>query len=84
MTWDSQEYKALPGFGFSTIIDPETGEERTLFFRKALCQKFESAFQKRREKLKALFMRYEAPPCFVEDGFEAETVSEYFRQFSAL
>jgi uncharacterized protein (DUF58 family) len=82
--WDSQEYKALPGFGFSDIVDPETGEQRTLFFRKELRQKFEEAFLERREELKALFMRYEMPPCIVEDHFEAEAISEYFRQFSAL
>jgi uncharacterized protein (DUF58 family) len=82
--WDSQEYKTLPSFGFGTIVDPETNEERTLFFRKELRRKFESAFQQRREQLKALFMRYEAPPCFVEDQFRAEAISEYFRQFSAL
>jgi hypothetical protein len=29
-------------------------------------------------------MRYESPPYFVENGFDAEAISEYFYQFSAL
>jgi uncharacterized protein (DUF58 family) len=82
--WDSAEYKKLPKFGLSTIIDPESGEQRTLFFRKELHQKFQQAFAQRRQQLAALFMRYEMPPCFVEDRFEAEAISEYFSQFSAL
>lgn len=82
--WDSWEYKKLPHFGFSTITDPETGEQRTLFFRKELRRKFEEAFLTRRQLLKALFMRYEMPPHFVEDRFEANALSEYFYQFSSL
>lgn len=82
--WDSWEYKKLPHFGFSTITDPETGEQRTLFFRKELRRKFEEAFLARREQLKALFMRYEMPPHYVEDRFEAAALSEYFHQFSSL
>lgn len=82
--WDPQEYKNLPKFGFSTITDPETGEIRTLFFREALRKKFEQAFIERRRQLQALFLRYQSPPCFVEDRFQAEKITEYFQQFSAL
>ena len=63
--WDVEEYQHLPNFGFSTIIDPETGVQRTLFFRKELRKRFEIAFAARREVLEALFMRYEAPPYLV-------------------
>ena len=82
--WDSAEYRTLPDFGIATIVDPESGRQRTLFFRDALCRKFLAAFEMRREKLKRIFMQYEAPALFVEDRFEAEAVSEYFQQFSAL
>lgn len=82
--WDSGEYSKLPGFGLSTIIDPETGEERTLFFREELRRKFAQAFMERRQQLQALFMRYQSPPCFVEDRFDASAISAYFQQFSAL
>jgi uncharacterized protein (DUF58 family) len=82
--WDSGEYSKLPRFGLGTIVDPETGEQRTLFFRRALRRKFEAFFQARREQLKALFMRYEMPPFFVEDKFDANALSAYFHQFSPL
>ncbi len=82
--WDFEEYKKLPKFGFSTITDPQTGEMRTLFFREELRKKFEQKFLERRQALQALFTRYQSPPCFVENQFEAEKISEYFQQFSAL
>lgn len=82
--WDQDEYKSLPNFGFSSIVDPESGQQRTLFFRKELKRRFEEMFAKRRADIESLFMRYESPPYFVENGFDATAISEYFNQFSAL
>ena len=82
--WDAEEYKALPNFGFSTIIDPETGEQRTLFFRKELKKRFAEIFAQRKADLENLFMRYDSPPYFAGEGFNADAISEYFYQFSAL
>lgn len=82
--WNAGEYRSLPGFGLGTIVDPENGQQRTLFFRSALKQRFMQAFAERRETLETLFMRYEIPPCFIEDNFDAQVLSDYFHQFSAL
>ena len=82
--WDAEEYKSLPNFGFSTIIDPESGQQRTLFFRKELINRFEAMFAQRKLDIESLFMRYESPPYFAETGFDADAISEYFYQFSAL
>ena len=82
--WDADEYRNLPNFGFSTIIDPETGELRTLFFRESLKRRFAESFSERKAKLKALFSKYETPACFVEDYFIPGLFSEYFHEFSAL
>lgn len=82
--WDADEYKSLPSFGFSTIIDPESGQQRTLFFRKELKKRFETMFAQRRADIESLFMRYESPPYFAENGFDADAISEYFYQFSAV
>lgn len=81
--WDAQEYRQLPQLGLSTIIDPETGAQRALLFRRELRERFESAFAKRRAMLEALFLRYEIPPCFIDDAFDAEALTEYFHQLSA-
>lgn len=35
--WDPKEYKNLPRFRFGTMIDPETGLNRTVFFRESRC-----------------------------------------------
>ena len=42
--WDDEEYKKLPKFGFGTMIDPETGLNKTLFFRYEVRAKFITAF----------------------------------------
>jgi uncharacterized protein (DUF58 family) len=81
--WDAEEYRQLPRLGLSTIIDPETGAQRTLLFRQELRERFEQAFAQRRALLEALFLSYEIPPCFIENAFDAEALSEYFHQFSA-
>lgn len=82
--WNAGEYRTLPSFGLGTIVDPENGQQRTLFFRSELKQRFMQAFAERREALESLFMRYETPPCFIEDSFDAQVLSDYFHQFSAL
>ena len=81
--WDTQEYAALPRFGLSTIVDPETGTRRTLLFRGELRERFRRAFAERRERLTSLLLQYEMPPCFIEDAFEPQMLSDYFHQFSA-
>ena len=81
--WDNDEYRNLPDFGFSTFIDPESGQQRTLFFREALKKRFKALFMQRKAALESLFLQYDAPAHFVENGFDAATLTEYFYQFSA-
>lgn len=80
--WDENEYENLPNFGFSTFIDPETGAQRTLFFRKALRDRFRKMFFERKKQLSEVFAQYEMPPCFIDKGFKPKVFSEYFHQFS--
>ncbi len=82
--WDPQEYEALPRFGLGTIVDPETGMQRTLLFRGELRDRFRQAFLERRKRLASLFLQYEMPPCFIEAEFDAQVFSDYFHQFSAI
>lgn len=81
--WDENEYENLPTFGFSTLIDPETGEQRTLFFRRALKKRFREMFSERKGNLSEIFAQYEMPPCFIDKGFNPKIFSDYFFQFSA-
>jgi uncharacterized protein (DUF58 family) len=79
--WDDQEYRTLPKLGFSTMIDPETGLNRTIFFRKELKDKFVEQFELRKRDLDALFLKYESPALFVDGDYNAEVFSHYFEQY---
>lgn len=82
--WDAKEYRRLPRFGFGTLIDPETGMNRTVFFREALREKFQAAFEDRRQALQNLFLKFDSQPLFMESEFSAETMTQYFEQYMSL
>lgn len=81
--WDDQEYRRLPRFGFSTLIDPETGRDRTVFFRDALRSRFIAAFEQRRQDLQDLFLRFDSPGLFLHGEYHADAVTHYFDQYLA-
>lgn len=81
--WDDAEYRNLPEFGVASVTDCETGARRTLFLRKNFRERILQAFEDRREALEKLFMRFDMPPLFIEDGFDADDLTEYFYQFVA-
>ena len=82
--WDDQEYKQLPRFGFGNMIDPETGHNRTIFFRDAVRSQFEAAFIERKQALDALFSRFDSQPLYLGDKFDPEAMSHYFEQYMSL
>lgn len=82
--WDAREYSKLPKFGFGTMIDPETGMNRTVFFREELREKFVTAFEERREALTHLLLKFDYPPLFLESDYTAEAISQYFEQYMNL
>jgi uncharacterized protein (DUF58 family) len=77
--WDGAEHYNLPRFGLHTIVDPETGEEKTLFFRESLREKFKANFEDRRQKLRKLFTKHNTLPHYVEDKFDASKLTQYFQ-----
>lgn len=78
--WDDEEYKKLPKFGFGTMIDLETGRNRTLFFRSEVKAKFLDAFNARRHALEALFLRFDSPALFMHGDYRPELMTHYFEQ----
>jgi len=82
--WDDQEYKKLPRFGFGNMLDPETGHNRTVFFREALRAQFEAAFAKRKQALEHLFLSFESPSIYINGAFTPEAMSHYFEQYMSL
>jgi len=81
--WDSTEYKNLPDFGIASLSDCETGARRTLLLRKPLRDRIVQNFEERRQAIHSLFMRFDMPPFFVENEFDADSLTEYFHQFVA-
>jgi len=81
--WDVAEYRSLPEFGVASVTDCETGARRTLFLRKHFRERILQSFADRRTALEKLFMSLDMPPLFIEDGFEADDLTEYFYQFVA-
>lgn len=79
--WDAAEYSAIPEFGLTHVTDSETGEKRTLMLRKSTHARIQAAFAERHAALNALFMRFDVPPFFIEQGFDADALTEYFYQF---
>jgi hypothetical protein len=78
--WDDKEYKKLPTFGFGNMIDPETGLNRTIFFRESVRAQFETAFMERKQALDKLFSRFESQAIYLSGKFNPEDMSHYFEQ----
>lgn len=82
--WDDQEYKKLPKFGFGSLIDPESGLNRTIFFRHEIKAKFITAFNERRHVLESLFLKFNSPALFMHSGYKSETMTHYFEHYMSL
>ncbi len=76
--WDRAEYERLPRFGLITARDSETGRKRTLLLRPALRERLLISFSARRAKLEAFFQQHNTRPIFLEEGFDAEKITQYF------
>ena len=81
--WDDHEYKKLPKFGFGNMIDPETGVNRTIFFREAIRVQFEEAFAERKQALEALFTRFDSQAIYISGKYDPDVMSHYFEQMMA-
>jgi uncharacterized protein (DUF58 family) len=81
--WDTSEYANLPDFGITNVTDPETGAKRTLFLRKSYRDRIMQSFTDRRKAIESLFLRFDMQPFFVENGFDADLLSDYFHQYVA-
>lgn len=78
--WDDKEYKKLPKFGFGNMIDPETGNNQTIFFRESVVAQFEAIFAARKQALEAIFTRFDCQPIYIQDQFDPEVMSHYFEE----
>ncbi len=78
--WDRAEFERLPRFGLVSVRDSESGHKRTLLLRPSFHERLREAFVARRSWLTRLFSSYDTQALFVEDGFNAEHVTQYFHR----
>jgi len=78
--WDNKEYRDLPRWGVMKLADLERGKTRTLWMRPALNKKIQAAYAQRKRRLQHCFRSFGCEPLFLEDGYRADSVSQYFLQ----
>ena len=75
---DSSESDPMPSFGFTRVVDPETGEERTLLMRPALLRRLRDQVAQRRDALARCFRAHGTEPLPLADRFDVDRVNDYF------
>jgi len=80
--WDKNESSDLPRWGVVKFSDMEHGRTRTLWMRPALQKKIQMAFEQRKRQLQQCFREFGCEPLFLEEGYRAESISQYFLQLA--
>jgi len=80
--WDKKESGDLPRWGLVKFSDLEQGQTRTLWMRPSLKNKIQSAFRLRKQQLQHCFRSFGCEPLFMDQGYRAESISQYFLQLT--
>ncbi len=80
--WDTKESSDLPEWGIVKFSDLELNKTRTLFMRPQLRKKIRTAFEQRKRTLRQCFRRFGCEPLFIEQGYRAELVTDYFLRYA--
>jgi len=81
--WDRQEYSNLPNWGLVKLADMEQNKSRTLFMRPTLKERIIQTFEQRKQHLQHCFRGFGCEPLFLEKGYRAELMTQYFLQHAA-
>lgn len=76
--WDRREHDIPSGSGIRRFRDPESGVVRSLWLRAELRRRLRDAYRDRREALERTCLGIAEPPLFLDDGFDADSVTDYF------
>jgi hypothetical protein len=77
LLWDRQEFDP-PANGLVQLADPESGDQRLVWMRPWLRQRWTAARLERRAALQRLFARHRLDPLVMDDGYRADAVSAHF------
>ena len=75
---DSGESEPAPAFGLARVLDPETGEDRTLLMRPALRRRLRDRAERRRAAVSGCLAAHGASPLVLTDRFDIDRVNDYF------
>jgi uncharacterized protein (DUF58 family) len=76
--WGSTETDAPVRSGWMEIADSESGARRYLWWRPSFAGRVQAALRHRREELTVFFRSRGMRPVFLDDGFRADRMTEYF------
>ena len=76
--WGSAETAAPVGSGWIDIADSETRARRYLWLRPSFSDRLEAALRNRRQELTAFFRGRGMRPLFLDNGFRADRLTDYF------
>ena len=76
--WDPLEFTFGARHGLAQLVDPEGGQQRLVWWRPALRERWQARRRERLEALLQLFRVHRLKPLFIEGGFEADAVTKHF------
>ena len=77
--WQAQEAGPASRHGLLALQDPETGQQRHLWWRPALRTQLASQYMQRRAALQQCFAAQRLRPLFVSGEFDADAMTRYFQ-----
>lgn len=78
LLWDPLEFGPRARHGLLTVVDPETGRQRLVWWRPALRDRWQAARQAQRQRLMQLLQARRLSPLVLEQGFDADAVTRHF------
>jgi hypothetical protein len=73
----------LPRWGICLLRDLETARTRLMLLRPVLKRRLLEEHADRQRRLAAIFLEHGLSPCFMEDGFHAESLNRHFLSLPA-
>jgi uncharacterized protein (DUF58 family) len=76
--WDPLEFTLSAARGLAQVIDPESGQQRLVWWRPALRERWLAQQALRRAALLQVFRAQRLSPLFMEGAFDADAVTRHF------
>lgn len=78
LLWDALEFGPTAARGLVTVVDPESGRQRLVWWRPALRARWQAARDAQRERVLAQCRARGLSPLVMDRGFDADAVTRHF------